>query len=352
MLWTRNPLLLMAFIWVGSLIALGLAFWDRAPIKRSNWQMTAALQSPVVAAAPITLQFSAAPSVGDLGYKAGPRGSLALDAYNQGSALQDAGGAVRLFRRAVAGGELIYLVVPLQDGVRFEVLNADNAVPGSDASGDTIWVGGGQHLANVQEMATAAYAVRDGYELVGAMAFGFHGAVRTSNEGTVVINGVVHRVNPGRAALCIRPDGVPLIGLFDHAAAAQCAQAIGAGPVILLDGKIANPDTTIADAEFVPFNPLAEDFVQIDWRRHVYRGTYPKTAIGIGEQVGGGHYLVLAVSYGITGVDLAKQLRDMGCTMALGGDDDTSTQLIWRGAPTRNHPLREVPDAVAIYVRN
>jgi hypothetical protein len=289
-----------------------------------------------------------------LAYKAGPPGSVALEAYNRGSMLQDAGGGgeVQLFRRNVGAGEIIYMVVQLGERVHLEVLNADNAKPGSDATGDTIWMDGDRHLATVQEIVAAPYAAREGFELLGAMAFGFHGYVRTSNEGTVVIDGTVYRVNPGRSALCIKPDGTPLIGLFDHAAAAECRQAIGAGPVILLDGKIANPDVSAPTEEFVPFNPLGEDFVQIDWRRHVYSGTYPKTAIGIGSRTDGGYYLVMAVSYGITGVDLARQLRDMGCTTALGGDDDTSTQMIWRGAPTRDHPLRAVPDAVAIYGRN
>ncbi len=128
----------------------------------------------------------------------------------------------------------------LDERVHIEVLNADGATPGSDAAGDTIWTDGKKHLATVEEIARAPYAAREGMQLLGAMAFGFHGDVRTSNEGTVVINGQVHRLNPGRAALCIRGTSAQ-IGLFDAQQTQECEQAIGGGPVILWQGKIANP---------------------------------------------------------------------------------------------------------------
>jgi hypothetical protein len=120
--------------------------------------------------------------------------------------------------------------------------------------------------------------------------------------------------------------------------------------VILWNGKIANPDVAAETDEFLPFNPLGEDFVQIDWRRKIYTGLYPKTAVCVGQR-DGGPFLVMAVSYGLGGVEQAGQLKAMGCAAALGGDDDTSTQAVWRGAPVRGGAAREVPDALAIYVR-
>jgi lysophospholipid acyltransferase (LPLAT)-like uncharacterized protein len=65
----------------------------------------------------------------------------------------------------------------------------------------------------------------------------------------------------------------------------------------------------------------------------------------------GRNYLVLLVSRGLDGVTVAEQLRAMGCSDALGGDDDTSTQAVWRNAPVWNHNPRPVPDAIAVYVR-
>jgi hypothetical protein len=59
----------------------------------------------------------------------------------------------------------------------------------------------------------------------------------------------------------------------------------------------------------------------------------------------------MLVSYNVGGVELAAQLKAMGCTEALGGDDDTSTQAVWRGAPVRQGAVQEVPDALAVYVR-
>jgi hypothetical protein len=277
----------------------------------------------------------------------------ALDRYNPGSALQDAdsSGAVSFYRRELpGGGTLAYFVAMLDEHVHFEVVNADGATPGSDAAGDTIWADGQRHLATVAEMVSAGYAARDGMELLGAMAFGFHGDARTSDEGTVVINGQILRVNAGRGTLCITKDGHARIGLFDRNQLAECQQAAGAGPVILWNGKIANPAVSDETEQFVPYNPLGEDFVQLDWRRKIYSGLYPKTAVGVGER-DGRSYLVMIVSYGVSGVDLAAHLRDMGCTAALGGDDDTSTQAVWRGSPVRNGALREVPDALALYVR-
>jgi hypothetical protein len=328
------------------------------PVYLSRWAAPQsppeALPAPIVAEAqPAPLAVANVPDV-DAVVDAGAVGKEPLEQYNQGSVLHEsvADGRVRLYQRNVAtGGSLAYIVAMLDNSVHIEVVNADGATPGSDATGDTIWTDGGQHLATVEEMFHAPYAVREGMDLLGAMAFGFHGAVPTSNEGTVVINGTIHRVNPWRSALCITHDRRAQIGLFDEAELQACAQAIGAGPVILWNGKIANPDVSTETDEFVPFNPLGENFVQLDWRTMIYTGLYPKTAICVGNRADGVAYLALAVSYDMNGIDLARQLRDMGCRNALGGDDDTSTQMIWRGAPIQPRQVREVPDAVGVYVR-
>lgn len=274
-----------------------------------------------------------------------------LAAFNAGSALHEsaAGGRVEYYRRAVGGGELIYAVARLDERVHVEVINADNAVPASDATGDTMWADGGRHLQPVVEMANAPFAARDGMELLWAMAFGFHGDLRTSNEGTVVINGTIHRVNAGRGALCITADSRAVIGKFNHEQLAGCRQAVGGGPVMLWDRKIANPDVGAPTDEYLPFNPLGEDFVQLDWRIKVYNGGYPKTAVCVGDQPDGRSFLVLANTNGVAGVDFARALRDMGCHSALGGDDDTSTQAVWRGQALWQRAQRPVPDAIAVY---
>jgi hypothetical protein len=275
-----------------------------------------------------------------------------LETFNAGSTLQEsvASGAVRSFRRAMSGGDLAYVVVRLGAGVRVGVINADGATPASDAAGDTVWADGQRHLVPVAQMAAAPYAARAGMQLVAAMAFGFHGDARTSDEGSVVIDGVTRRVNAGRSALCITPDQRATIGRFDAAALAGCAQAAGAGPVILWRGRVASLAADQPTDALLPFNPLGEDFVQLAWRKHIYAGTYPKTVIGVGELPGGAPFLVLATSQGITGEDLARALREMGCSDALGGDDDSSTQAVWRGRPVWDRPGRPVPDAVAVYV--
>jgi hypothetical protein len=276
-----------------------------------------------------------------------------LAAFNRSAALQEqvADGQIAFYRRALAGGELAYFVVRLDEQVHIEVINADGAIPGSDATGDTIWLDGRKHLATVAEMAAAPYAVREGMELLGAMAFGFHGAARTSNEGSVVINSVVHRVNPGRGALCITPGGRAIIDLFDASDLEGCRQAIGGGPVILWQSKIANPAVSVEDDEYLPFNPLGEDFVQLDWRIKIYSGTYPKTAVCVGDLPSGRSFVVFATSNGLVGAEFARALRDMGCTTALGGDDDTSTQAVWRGQPVWANQPRAVPDAIGVYLR-
>jgi hypothetical protein len=284
---------------------------------------------------------------------ADPQAAERLAAFNAGSALQEsvAEGRVEYYRRSVGGGELFYSVARLDERVHIEVINADGATPGSDAAGDTIWADGGRHLQPVAAMAGAPHAARDGMELLWAMAFGFHGDARTSNEGSVVINGVVHRVNAGRGTLCITPEQRASIGKFSAGQLAGCAQAIGGGPVILWDGKIADPAVAAPTGDRLPFNPLGEDFVQLDWRVKIYNGTYPKTAICVGDLPDGRSFLVLANSSGVVGVDLAAAMRDMGCHSALGGDDDTSTQAVWRGQPLWQRAQRPVPDAIAVYIR-
>jgi hypothetical protein len=334
-----HPLALVLIALVASTLLIALTFQPVRPFL-SNW---IGAQPSATSATPLAGSF--APQI--------EIGVAALDRYNQGSVLQEdvADGRVRFFRRDLpGGGALAYFVVMLDEQVHIGVINADGATPGSDASGDTVWTDGGKHLATVEEIARAPYAARTGMQLLGAMAFGFHGNVRTADEGTVVIDGRVHRVNPGRAALCIS-GGRAQIGLFDAGQAGACEQAIGAGPVILWQGKIANPDVGAATEAFVPFNPLGEDFVQIDWRRKVYTGGYPKSVVGVGAREDGRSYLVMLVSYDVGGVELAAQLKAMGCTEALGGDDDTSTQAVWRGVPIRQRAVQEVPDALAVYVR-
>jgi hypothetical protein len=340
------PRLLGLLAAIGFLLAL--LIWlpqpDRAFI--SNWK--GAVSAQLVAAAGVAQQPEAAP----IALQATPDPSP-LESYNQGSALQDSdpSGRVRFYRRDVAGGSIAYFVVTLDPQVHLEVINADGATPGSDATGDTIWTDGRKHLATVAQMAQAPYAAREGMTLLGAMAFGFHGDVRTSDEGTVVINGTIHRVNPGRAALCLTPGGQAKIGLFDAAALAECEQAIGGGPAILWRGKIANPAVAAETDAYLPFNPLGEDFVQLDWRKKIYNGRYPKTVVGVGAHADGRAYLVMLISNGVKGLDLAEQLKALGCTDALGGDDDSSTQAVWRGKPVHSHSPRSVPDALGVYLR-
>ncbi len=337
---------------VALIIILAIAFafpWPTRPVI-SRWPGSQA----IFAAVPDLIGTAVAPNApAEIVALAAPQ-TVSLERYSQASRLVDADPSqhVSYYRRDLpGGGALAYFVVQLSEHVHIEVLNADDATPGSDASGDTIWTDGRPHLATVAEIAQAPYAARDGLALLGAMAFGFHGDLRTSDEGTVVINGEIRRVNPGRAALCITRDGRAEIGRYDAKALEKCEQAIGAGPVVLWQGKIANPAVTTETGEFLPFNPLNEDFVLLDWRRKIYSGNYPKSVIGVGADANGAPYLIMATSYGVTGVDLAGQLKVMGCTAALGGDDDTSTQAVWRGAVVQPGNVREVPDAVAIYVR-
>ncbi|MEI8167982.1 MAG: phosphodiester glycosidase family protein [Chloroflexales bacterium] len=275
-----------------------------------------------------------------------------LDTFNRASTLQErvADGQLELYRRPLAGGgKLAYVVARLGAQVQIELINADGATPGSDEAGNTIWLDRQQHLATVAEMVGAPYAARAGRELLAAMAFGFHGDVRTSDEGSVVINGIVYRVNAGRAALCITPAQQAQIGRFDAEGLKGCQQAVGGGPVILWHGKIADPALTAATDEAVPFNPLGEDFAQLDWRIKIYHNTYPKTAVCVGD-LPGGSFLVLVTSNGVVGVELARALRAMGCTSALGGDDDTSTQATWRGQSLWPNQPRAVPDAIGVYL--
>jgi hypothetical protein len=282
-------------------------------------------------------------------------GEAALERYNQGSALQESvgDGRVRYYRRDLPGGGLLaYFVVLLDEHVQLKVINADGATPATDqATGDTMWRDGQQHLQTVEAMAAAPHAMSDGIAPLAAMAFGFHGEIRTSDEGTVVIDNTLYHMNAGRATLCIASNNRARIGLFDAASITQCNQAIGGGPVILLGGKIANPEVSAPTDRFVPYNPLNEDFVQLDWRQTVYMGSAPKTAIGVGKRDNGTSYLVMMVAYGVKGLDLAEQFRALGCHDALGGDDDSSTQAVWRGTPVYDRAVGEVPDALAVYMK-
>lgn len=281
-------------------------------------------------------------------------GDSALEAYTATSTLNDtmADGALRFFTRSLPdGGRLDYVVAILTEALHVEVLTANGATLGSDATGDTIWVDGQHHLQTVQDMANAEPAVRPDRDLAVAMAFGFHGAERTADEGSVVVNGVAQRINPWRSTLCIGPDRSATLNFFDERTITQCEQAAGAGPVIVWRKKIANPDVSAETEEFLPYNPLGEDFVELGYRIETYRSTRPKTAIGTGILADGRFYLVLMNALDTNGLTVAQALRDLGCIDASGGDDGSSTQMVWRGAPVAGRVGREVPTAVAIYVR-
>ncbi|GAB4119944.1 MAG: hypothetical protein Fur005_14390 [Roseiflexaceae bacterium] len=279
-------------------------------------------------------------------------GSAALSAYTQAStAIDEVGaGAIQYYRRDLPGGSLHFVVVALDGRSEIAVITANGARLTSDATGDTAWADGGKHLAPVASMAQAPYAVRPNATLVAAMAFGFHGA-RTADEGTVVIDGVIQRINAGRSALCIDRNDRASIGVFDDRKAALCRQAAGAGPIAMWAGKVTNPAVGEESERFLPFNPFGEDFVQDEWRRTVYSGSYPKTFIGIGRHSAGHDYLVFLTSYGVDGVTAVQALREMGCTSAIAGDDDTSTQLVWRGQLISGGEGRPVPTAIGIYLR-
>jgi len=339
--------ILVIYFSYGSPQQLVFSRWNMNAVRQAV-QETLHLEQPAPIAAP--------PAVTGQAYAIltpNTPGSSALESYNQSSTLVEtaANGSVRLFKRDLAGGSIAYIVVLLDGQTHLEVLTADGATLGSDATGDTIWTDHAQHLRSVEEMVQAPTATRTGMTLLGAMAFGFHGAERTSDEGTVVINNQIQRINPGRAAICIRPDGKTAISVFNARQAKGCAQAAGAGPVVLARGKIANPAIMSETAEFVPFNPLREDFTQLDWRKTVFTGDYPKTMVGIGRHTNGHDYVVLMVSYNLNGIEATKQLQAMGCSEAIGGDDDTSTQLVWRGSQVVPRTVRRVPTAIAVYTK-
>jgi hypothetical protein len=335
--------LLVAVISITALFAFGQG--QQAPIL-SSWP------GPLELGGAAGITGEAAPIAGEA--VAVRPGTALLERYNQESALQEevAGGGVRFYRRAMpGGGSLAYFVVMLDEDVRVRLVNADGATPGSDATGDTTWLGGGLHLATVHEMATAGYAARPGETLVGAANFSFFGA-RTSSEGTVMVDGAIHRVNPWRAALCVTPGGRAEIGLFNEAKLRQlgCEQAFGAGPVFLWEGRVVNPEVSKADEEFTTFNPLNENFAQLEDRVRFYLDASPKTAVGVGMREDGRSYLVIATTAGVPGIELARHMRGMGCTAVLGADSGSSTQMVWRGAPLADRPPREVADALAVYV--
>lgn len=332
-----------------ALLILYVSYSLPTPMVLSRWAPFAQAMVALAAPAQAILNFPATPQA----QTTPTTGWAAFERHSRENELIEsvANGQLRLYQRKLQQGSIVYAALTLGDQAFLETINADGASPGSDATGDTIWLDGKQHLQAVTTLFAAPYAQRPGAKLIGALAFGFHGDVRTSNEGTVVSDGKILRVNAGRAALCISPRGQARIGLFDATQLEQCQQAFGAGPILMLAGKIAHPDLQQETQEFLPFNPLQEDFTQIDWRRTVYAGRYPKTIIGIGQQENGHSYAVLLTSYDANGLDVMRELRAMGCTEAIGGDDDSSTQLVWRGTMTLARPVRAVPDAIGIYIK-
>ena len=209
-----------------ALLILYLSYKAPTPVVLSRWapfaQAMVAIAAPAQAILSIqaTTQALATPTTG----------WAAFEIYSSESDLIEsvANGQLRLYQRKLQQGSIVYAMLTLGDQVFLETIHADGATPGSDATGDTIWLDGNQHLQPVSALVAAPYAQRPGANLIGALAFGFHGDLRTSDEGTVVSDGKILRINTGRAALCISAAGQARIGLFDAAQLQQCQQAFGA----------------------------------------------------------------------------------------------------------------------------
>jgi hypothetical protein len=102
---------------------------------------------------------------------------------------------------------------------------------------------------------------RHGLPILYGQTGDYWGDVHTSPEGTVVHEGQILRVNPNRAAFCLDGSGRPYIGKFNEQQLREmgCVTAFGAGPVILKDGKVANPQYN-GESNMIPWNPEDEGF--------------------------------------------------------------------------------------------
>lgn len=255
----------------------------------------------------------------------------------------DMEGDISYFRHNVASGQVFYVSVPIGPTTKLQIINAEGKEPGSDNTGDTVWVDGGKHLQTIDQIAGLGSSQYQGRSPVFAMAFGFHGDERTSDEGTVRTNGITYRTNFGRAVVCVATAmGRAGIGLFKtNEDLNACDMAAGAGPVFLNGGQIAGVE--------IPFNPLNEDFVQLGWRQDMYNGVRPKTVVAVKKEADH-DTLILLNAYGLTGIEIATFLRDeLGCSYAIGGDDDGSTQAVWRGQRVFPGGVNAVPDGIAVY---
>jgi hypothetical protein len=255
---------------------------------------------------------------------------------------RDSEGDITLHEQQVAGGKVFFAIAKLGQTVKVRNIQAGGFIPSSDGAGDTTWTDGGKHLQPVEQIASLESSQFNGRQPVFSMAFGYHGAERTSDEGTVRTDGVTFRTNPGRGVICVSNNqNRAAIGLFTDQQLSECDFAAGAGPIFLVDGQIAGKE--------IKLNPLNEDFVQWGWRRDMYQNSLPKTMICIIKDQHNDK-LVLMNSYGVMGVDLAVYLRDtLGCSYGIQGDDDGSTQAIWKGSNLFPRAVNAVPSAVSLY---
>lgn len=240
-----------------------------------------------------------------------------------------------------------YALVVIDEHVTFRNVTADGAIPATDENGDTIWKDRQLHGEPVAQMRENAQM--EGWDEAVITNASFFGA-RTSPEETSVIDGEVLLANVERTTVCRLPDGTIRIRPQTKEEIAQCDQATGGGLTFLYEGRIAG-------IEGNPFNMLNEGFALIERRKQAYDTGEPKTAFAIGRLPDGRQIGMLIVSRGLTGPQVALNLRDKkGMEYATWFDSGSSTQGVVYGDKGEYDmdgitPNRPVPNGWMVYVR-
>jgi hypothetical protein len=169
-------------------------------------------------------------------------------------------GHVRLMQSTEFEGTINAVIAQTNvSDVYIDLLTANNQTP-TTTGDDTAWSDNQQHMQSLFDM-IANNPERHGLPILYGQTGDYWGDVHTSPEGTVVHEGQILRVNPNRAAFCLDGSGRPYIGKFNEQQLREmgCVTAFGAGPVILKDGKVANPQYN-GESNMIPWNPEDEGF--------------------------------------------------------------------------------------------